>query len=386
MKIPITGQGEPIDEHVRAFIRSSIARSYDVKSMEFQDNAILIEFHEEVPEHQIRELVKQLLYVSRSLANDVLFDKRITLDYRENPMPMLESRGDIRKVADGMYMMQGTFLKLFRFFDRCVKQMADKYGAIEQEYPVLWPVELYRTINYFKEFPQQVILAATVKNTYQAKEKFAQNYDGQKNYEAVRLEEYMAPSTFGLQSAVCDTCYYLLKDKKDFDNTVYTTYNKVFRNESSQIDSLDRLKNFSVRDIMFVGEKDFVYSMLRELTGEFIGFIETFKICGKIEAANDPFFVNESLYKNIFQATSRLKYEMLAYIPFLDSHLAIGSINNHLDFFGKAFNIRLPDGKYAHSGCVGVGFERLVYSLYCQYGHNAAAWPKDLKKEIDIEE
>ena len=45
---------------------------------------------------------------------------------------------------------------------------------------------------------------------------------------------------------------------KSFKNTIYTTYNKVFRNENSKNNSLDRLMSFSVRDIMFVGDKNFV--------------------------------------------------------------------------------------------------------------------------------
>ena len=49
-----------------------------------------------------------------------------------------------------------------------------------------------------------------------------------------------------------------LKNINKFKNNIYTTYNKVFRNEDSKVNSLDRLINFSVRDIMFVGTKKFV--------------------------------------------------------------------------------------------------------------------------------
>ena len=76
-----------------------------------------------------------------------------------------------------------------------------------------------------------------------------------------------------------------------------------------------------------------------------------------------------------------LKYEILAYIPFLRKKIAIGSINFHLNTFGKAFKI-YKNKKFIHSGCIGIGFERLLLAFYSQYGTDVNKWPKKLGKII----
>lgn len=374
----------PIDEKVKEFLISSIERSYKIHEIDIVDDRISVTFDEKVHEQDFSQLIKKLLYIAKSINRDVLFENSRERLYAENPMQHLEKTGDVIKVADGMFLLQGTFWKLFRFFNDYWRNRGLEYGAIEQEYPVLWPIELYRKINYFVDFPQQVILSTTVKDNFAARDEFAKQYSKERDYETVEVNRLMAASRFGLQSSVCDTCYYALEGRTNFPNTVFTTYNKVFRNESSKIDSLDRLVNYSVRDIMFVGDRDFVLTLRQQMIDESIRFLEFLDLDSKIEAANDPFFTNDSAIKNVFQSTSSLKHEILAHLNFSGTYLSIGSINLHLDFFSRAFNIRLPEGTYAFSGCLGIGFERLVYALYCQYGHDIAAWPDSLREKLEL--
>jgi hypothetical protein len=73
----------------------------------------------------------------------------------------------------------------------------------------------------------------------------------------------------------------------------------------------------------------------------------------------------------------------LVYIPYLKKKIAVGSINNHLDTFGKSLSIKNKKG-FVHSGCMGIGFERLVFALYCQLGTDLKKWPKSLKNLLNI--
>ena len=148
---------------------------------------------------------------------------------------------------------------------------------------------------------------------------------------------------------------------KSFKNTIYTTYNKVFRNENSKNNSLDRLMSFSVRDIMFVGDKNFVLKTRNRLIEDIKIFLKKTDLDCTNETANDPFFIG-NVDKKLFQDAFELKYEILATIPFLKKKIAIGSINFHLDTFGKAFNIK--NKKNIYSGCIGIGYERLLLALY----------------------
>jgi len=195
---------------------------------------------------------------------------------------------------------------------------------------------------------------------------------------------HLEPCRMGLQPSVCDLCYYALRNVTDHQNTVYTTYGKVYRNEVSADNSLDRLLAFSVRDIMFVGDEQFVLDMRQRMIEEMIELLRFFNLQSRIETANDPFFTNDSTIKNVFQYASRLKYELLARLPYKDADLAVGSINHHLNFFGKAFDIRTSNGEQAYSGCLGIGFERLAFALYCQYGVDVQNWPTEIRRELGL--
>lgn len=373
-----------IDSQTKDFIASSIERSYKVDRLEISDDKISVSFAEVVSREAFTKLVKDLLYITKNLTIDKVFENKPGHSYDKNPMKPLEESRDVVKIADGLYMFQGMYWKLFQAFHGYVKDMAARFNAVEQEYPTLWPIDLFKKINYFKEFPQQVILTSTVKDTFEARNSFAEKYAMDEGYERVDLGNHADESRSGLQPAVCDTCYYAMSNTTQPENKFYTTYNKVFRNESSKTDSLDRLTNFSVRDIMFVGDKHFVMMSRQRLIDEVIEFLKLLNLDAKIETANDPFFCNESAIKNVFQSSAKLKYEILARINYSDTYIAVGSINLHLDFFGRAFNIRLSDDTYAFSGCLGIGFERLTFAFFCQYGPDVSLWPQDVRERWGV--
>jgi seryl-tRNA synthetase len=114
-----------------------------------------------------------------------------------------------------------------------------------------------------------------------------------------------------------------------------------------------------------------------------IEFLDRLDLESSIAAANDPFFTDESMIKAVYQNASELKYELLAKLPFSGKELAVGSINLHQDFFGQAFDIKLPEGGFVWSGCLGIGFERIVYALYAQYGTETDSWPAHLKRIVE---
>ncbi|MFC1590902.1 hypothetical protein ACFL43_00090 [Thermodesulfobacteriota bacterium] len=372
------------DERAQQFIADMLSHSYRIDRLVFADNCMQVDVADAVSDAEFADQLTQLLFIAKNLDVDVQYEQRRDRVCCENPQPYLEQRRTVQKIADGMYLLQGPFLKAFHALNRYVKDVADRYNAVEQEYPTLWPLDLYKKINYFKEFPQQVIMCAALHDDYETLKNFSNRYDQSCTYDRVALADGFNDSVFGLESAVCDCCYYALQDQADFSNTVYTCYNKVFRNEGHTGEGMKRLTNFSVRDIMFVGDETFVLSMRQKMIDEAIELVKYLDLDCSIETANDPFFANESILKNTFQYASKLKYEVLARLPYDDSRLAVGSVNLHLDFFGRAFNIRLTDGSFAHSGCLGFGFERLVFALYCQYGHDESAWPDGLKERLGL--
>ena len=135
---------------------------------------------------------------------------------------------------------------------------------------------------------------------------------------------------------------------------------------------------------MFVGTEPFVLEARETLIGRLAQLLTQLQLKSRIETANDPFFANDAAMKSVFQNAHRLKYELLADIPHLGRDIAVGSINLHTDFFGKAFGITLPGGQPAHSGCIGVGMERMAYALFCQHGPRLAQWPAAVLQHLQL--
>jgi seryl-tRNA synthetase len=220
-----------------------------------------------------------------------------------------------------------------------------------------------------------VLLAAPVHETFRQREAFAAAHGRAQDYETVDSGAHLAASRLGLQSAVCDCCYYLRRDTADQPDRWYTTAGRVYRNEISPDGGLDRLLSFRVRDIMAVGSERFVRAAQERMLAEAAAFLERLGLTCRIETAGDPFFANDSVLKNLFQTTAQLKYELKVPLPHDGRDLAIGSVNLHQDFFGRSLRIGLPDGSPAWSACVGVGFERAAYAICCQHGPDPENWP-----------
>lgn len=370
-------------ERFATLVAEAIERTYAVAGLTWNGPELQVEFAEEVGEQAFAQLMTRLAFVGAKLTEKVLYENRPGRPAPPDPFDALVARHDVQPVGPGLFVLQGEFLRLFNHFDNHWRRLALDLGAVEQDNPGVWPVDLYRKINYLAEFPQQAILAAGVSPAHADLKAVAERYHQSRDYDSVDLGHHMAPASFGLQSAVCDCCYYALQGRSDHRDTLYTTRNKVFRNECSPTGSLDRLTSFTVRDIMCVGSRDFVMAERDRMIGLARDFLARLDLDSALASANDPFFAGEALIKAVFQNAAELKYELLARLPFNGRDLAIGSVNLHQDYFGRAFGITLPDGTPVWSGCLGIGFERLVYAVYAQFGLDTRNWPASLSAVLE---
>jgi seryl-tRNA synthetase len=367
-----------------AWVEAALRTSFRIEGFEAAPGALVVRHAEGESAESIRSMIKRFVFISKNINKDLVFHHDVPIRYEADPQPALEARRDVIPVQPGFYTLQGDFLRVLQGVNRATLAIAGEVGAIEQEHPAVWPVRLFKMIDYFHEFPQQMILCAPVKDDFGTRSLFSKLFKKEQEFETVPMNEHMADASYGLQPAVCDCCYYVLEGNHAHEDSYYTTANKVFRNERSATNRLDRLTNFTVRDIMFVGGEQFVLEARQLLIERLSRFIEQLGLHAKIETANDPFFANESAMKSVFQNAHKLKYELLARIPHLGREIAVGSVNLHTDFFGKAFDIRMRDGSVAQSGCIGVGMERMTYALFCQHGPELAAWPVEVRRFLGV--
>ena len=165
-------------------------------------------------------------------------------------------------------------------------------------------------------------------------------------------------------------------------NLIFTAKNRCTRNEPSGFRALTRQRNFTMREIMVLGDRDFVLLYRQKMLDTLRDLVEQLGMTCKIESASDPFFTNDAAYKAVFQHSFKLKYECLAELPFSKDRLAIASVNLHNDTFGKAFGVTLSGGSTMHSACLAFGLERWAYALLSQYGWDRAQWQDPLLHQI----
>ena len=294
----------------------------------------------------------------------------------------LERSGQVKWMDPGLAFFEGSFLAVKKNIMKMWEGVSEnEYSAWDIENPGLWSEEIFKKTGYLKDFPQEAILIGGAVKHSNNLDIFSKLFDSSECDERT-FSRNQIKILGGCQPSVCTSCYFALSKYKNIANKIYTTGNRVFRNEGSS--DLSRLKSFTVRDIMAVGEKDFV----AETRDRFIrSFIEIGKKAGikfKVEAANDPFFAN-NLKKISFQNSGALKHEILAYIPHREVWIAIGSVNLHLETFGKNFGITSNNGEIANSCCVGLGYERFVYALFSQFGVNVEKWPASTRAFIGLQ-
>ncbi|MBS0331334.1 MAG: hypothetical protein JSS35_01075 [Proteobacteria bacterium] len=144
---------------------------------------------------------------------------------------------------------------------------------------------------------------------------------------------------------------------------------------------LSRLQTFRMREIVFFGTSEFVVEHRDWWIEAFARMLRDWKARFRFVAATDPFFLASSAQKRAYQSMRKLKYECQLHIPHTDQWVAVASFNNHEASLTDAYGLREDAGEgpsRTHSGCVGFGYDRLVYALLCQFGLDSSRWPKAL--------
>jgi len=161
---------------------------------------------------------------------------------------------------------------------------------------------------------------------------------------------------------------------------VVSALGKAFRYEAGYSMTLERLWDFTIREMVFLGPRDEVLAAREQTMTAMLQFLDDLGVAGWCEVGNDPFFGGDNSSDRIWsQRMMELKYELRMPVA-SDRSIAVGSFNFHNDLFGTAFEIMQEDGSPVQSGCIGFGLERLVYAFVCQFGADEQGWPESVRE------
>jgi seryl-tRNA synthetase len=380
-----------IPEFLTREIESKLAYvDQQIRKARVSENLITLETQtQESPERQSL-LIEKVQQVVESMAKGAIrLRVQVLEDHldrpvpnKEDPTPELIRRGDIFQESQGVFIMGPLLDRLITFFESKFIALADSFNAAPYRFPNLIPAQFLEKVNYFHSFPNSLTFCTHLREDLDVIDQFSQ-------HAACDAEGLLAPSgSFApiqnlLSPAVCYHLYLSLADKPlPNGRVIATAVGDCFRYEAINLTSLERLWNFTMREVIFVGPKEFVLENREIARQRMSRVLERIGLAYRVESANDPFFIGEFRKQTAFQSAFQLKYEIRASLPFKDATLAVGSYNYHQDFFGRSLNITLPDGSPAHTGCVAFGLERIAFAFLAQFGLDPQNWPNEVREMI----
>ena len=303
----------------------------------------------------------------RQLPKKVLHERK-----REDRGPLatgvyaeLKRRGWVIEEGRGQVALRGPALNLLRAIDDDCRATigVGAFGAQEEVYPTLIGAKTLGRCGYFSSFPQSVSMVTHLVEDYDRIERFRQANASTTDLTVPDFSAFTTPEAC-CSPAVCYHAYRNREGAKLAGCDVVTCVGKCFRYESTNITGLDRLWDFTMREVVFVGTEDEVTTR-RQRGIEFVeAQVERFDLSCTIETANDPFFSAAYATKTYYQVRGDLKYELRLDVEPDDRGeartIACASFNLHESFFGKTFSITASDGQPAFTGCLAWGLERWI--------------------------
>jgi hypothetical protein len=269
-------------------------------------------------------------------------------------LQQLHDLGILSSRIRGELIATAPFPALLRFFDLELLRIAQRVGAIEHRYPSALLRRQLEKLGFFEAFPHHATLVAS----------------------RGRAGDVI------LTPAVCYHLYDLLeRSQLPTSPLVVTACGTCFRLEKKARAIEGRLWSFAMREIIVAGSQTEVVRKLGLIARAVRRFLLRVQLPTKTVPATDSFFLGEARGRRVLQKLANLKNEII-YTTLRDSSLALGSINDHRDHFGRRMRIALPDSSTARTGCVAFGLERLALAFVDRHGTDRARWPRPVARGI----
>jgi len=323
---------------------------------------------------KVNFIVANDVATQKLLPHKVIWQSEGRPDYQPNLFARLLEKDLAFQAAEGQVSLSEPLLQLMDGLDARLKQMAvSLLGAREYRYPTLIPTRVLQECGYLDSFPHMLMFTTRLHNDVDTYRAFTAEYQAQGGVGSFALS-YCQNTDYCLPPTMCYHTYHQLRNRQLGDQVV-TSRGKSFRFESKYERSLERLWDFTIREIVFMGSRDYVLDCRQRFMQAAFAFMEELGIAGHCEVASDPFFCNLDTAAKIFsQKMLELKYELRLNVE-PEHTIAVASFNFHDQFFGERFHIKGEDDDWIRMGCVGFGLERLMFAFLCQHGLDEQQWP-----------
>lgn len=296
----------------------------------------------------------------------------------------LVAAGLVHVAGEGQVALGQPVLALTDYLDTRIRALvSEEFQAVEYQYPTLIPTETMRRSGYFGSFPQLIMFVSRLHADVDTYREFLSDVAAGHDL-ADRLRAGAASVDYCLPPTMCLHTYAQFADAPlPWPCGTVTARGKSFRFESRYRRSLERLWDFTIREVVFLGSRAFVLDCRSRLMRRAFELATDLGLGGRCEAATDPFFATtETAERAWSQRFLELKYELRVPLD-ADREIAVGSFNFHEQFFGERFGIaEARHAGPAHTACAGFGLERLAYAFLCRHGTDPDGWPATVRRGV----
>ncbi|WP_214482991.1 aminoacyl--tRNA ligase-related protein [Bacillus sp. SM2101] len=274
-----------------------------------------------------------------------------------------------KKNEDGI-SFEGDIAKIYEAVKRLLDQISSKFNATYTKYPTIMSKLLMDKSKYSLHFPQNTYRMSEIKHQKEDLEKYRLLTEN-----SLDTSDLFQATNYYLRPCLC---YFAYNDRegedleKDLD--VISSFGQCFRHENTRQISPFRSRDFNMYEIVYIGGQEKVTELRNKLVEEVWTLFNLLGLKGKIETANDPFFIKNDRSKISYQRAGERKYE-LVFTPNSKVSFSLASFNLCDDVLTKSFDIKSKN-QSAYSGCTAFGIERWVQAIVYTYGTNPVLWPK----------
>lgn len=297
--------------------------------------------------------------------------------------------GAAAEAGEGQIALGEPVLSLMDHLDGAIRDLVTaEFDAREYRYPTLLPAGALRRTGYVESFPQLLMFVSRLHGDVDSYRGFLDSLEAGGDLSGA-LHAHGGGFDHCLPPTMCFHTYHQYADRPlPSPSLVVTARGKSFRHESRYRRSLERLWDFTIREIVFLGPPGFVLDSRTRLMERTYALMESLGLGGRCEVAGDPFFLGDGTAARAWsQRLLELKYELR--LPLDDEaadsgprDVSVASFNYHEQLFGSSFGILDAAGAPVFSGCAGFGLERLAYAFLCRHGADPARWPAAVAKAV----
>lgn len=331
---------------------------------------------------RIEELVRRYEQREFGLAKAVDFRQERDLPVIDAWSELLERRW-VTPVGEGHVILRGPAAEVAGLIDAKIDRMfADTFRAERELYPATILCTSLDRIHHFASFPEHLDFVSHLRGDLGVLDQFSSECK-ENGWSAQLHDGRMSEHDFAIAPSCCYHCYEGMEGwELEAPGRCTTMTLACHRYEGANHRTMSRLRAFTQRDVVWVGQPRFVIDSRAKAEDLIIQWAKDWELSGTLETANDMFFTDDYAIKASFQRQQQAKRELRLAIPFEKQSISVFSSNFHAMTFGKAFNISLG-GRPATSACVGWGFERWVYAVFSQFGFDFLQWPSAAKEEFE---